>query len=230
MRDHLIPYDLEMPTIVKWIGGTWREGKNEYRMKWGELTTRYGLAFKLCLFESGYSVYIHATWLGAYIKLPFLNRWRYDPHEIMESWGVDAQPDSGVQFHWGRRTKCYDFPWRNWIQVSHQVMMPDGSWVEELGFNKPDGHYVEKFPYRYILKSGEVQVREATVYVERRTRALRHARWWNKTTYAIQVIFDKEVGEETGSWKGGCIGCGYELRPGETALQCLRRMEHERSF
>jgi hypothetical protein len=26
------------------------------------------------------------------------------------------------------------------------------------------------------------------------------------------------------------VGCGYELRPNETALECLRRMERERKF
>ena len=33
-----------------------------------------------------------------------------------------------------------------------------------------------------------------------------------------------EVGEETGSWKGGTIGCGYNLKPGETAEECFDRM------
>jgi hypothetical protein len=39
-----------------------------------------------------------------------------------------------------------------------------------------------------------------------------------------------EVGERTGSWKGGTIGCGYTMLEGETPLQTLRRMEKERKF
>ena len=46
----------------------------------------------------------------------------------------------------------------------------------------------------------------------------------------IDVQFDDEVGEETGSWKGGTLGCGYTLKRGESMLQCLRCMEKERLF
>jgi len=44
------------------------------------------------------------------------------------------------------------------------------------------------------------------------------------------VKFSDEVGERTGSWKGGVIGTGSEMRPGESPEQCLRRMERERKF
>jgi hypothetical protein len=47
---------------------------------------------------------------------------------------------------------------------------------------------------------------------------------------SIEVGFDDEVGERTGSWKGGTIGCGYDMLPDESAVQCLRRMERERKF
>ena len=40
----------------------------------------------------------------------------------------------------------------------------------------------------------------------------------------------EEVGKKKGSWKGGCIGCSYDLKPGETPEECLKRMEKEREF
>ena len=46
----------------------------------------------------------------------------------------------------------------------------------------------------------------------------------------IEIEFDKEVGKKKGSWKGGCIGCSYDLKPGETAEECLKRMGKEREF
>lgn len=90
----------------------------------------------------------------------------------------------------------------------------------------------ETYDYTYTLKSGEVQHRKATVYVDRMTW---RARWWplipiQKVQVCISVSFDKEVGEVAGSWKGGCVGCGYEMNLGETPLECLRRMEKERKF
>jgi hypothetical protein len=48
--------------------------------------------------------------------------------------------------------------------------------------------------------------------------------------YLQYIEFNDEVGERTGSWKGGTLGCGYNLLPNETPLECLRRMEKERKF
>ncbi len=31
-------------------------------------------------------------------------------------------------------------------------------------------------------------------------------------------------------WKGGTIGCGYNLLPNEHHLDCLKKMEKERKF
>ena len=97
------------------------------------------------------------------------------------------------------------------------------------------GRYSESFPYRYRLRSGEVQVRTATVTGERMAWAWRlpwkvGVFWPRKVRTSIWVKFSGEVGEETGSYKGGVTGCGSALLPGETPEQCLRRMERERTF
>ena len=55
-------------------------------------------------------------------------------------------------------------------------------------------------------------------------------RIFEKQRQSISVEFNDEVGERSGSWKGGCIVCGYEMLPGETPEQTLRRMERERVF
>lgn len=54
--------------------------------------------------------------------------------------------------------------------------------------------------------------------------------WPSWIKESINVDFDGEVGERTGSWKGGTIGCGYDLLPDETMLDALRRMERNRTF
>jgi hypothetical protein len=53
---------------------------------------------------------------------------------------------------------------------------------------------------------------------------------FSKTQKTISIDFDREVGERKGSWKGGTLGCGYELLPNENPLECLRRMEKDRKF
>ena len=54
--------------------------------------------------------------------------------------------------------------------------------------------------------------------------------WFKIVKRYIEIEFDGEVGKGKGSWKGGCIGCSYELLPNETSEECIRRMENERSF
>ena len=91
----------------------------------------------------------------------------------------------------------------------------------------------ETYPYTYTLRSGEQQQVNATIVKHRRIkgRNLLHKIGWPKTTeYEIDITFDGEVGEEAGSWKGGCIGCGWEMLPAERPIDTLRRMEKERKF
>ena len=155
---------------------------------------------------------------------------------------------------WCKRDEtCYADPWYvrgvnfnlnpfRWVRVRHEVRCMDlaeqkvwwepfvGSWERD---KEPDCRYEESHPYTYVLESGTVQDRVATVYVDRmawRPKCL----WWTglieKVRASIVVRFNDEVGERSGSWKGGTVGCSYKLRDGETPLQCLRRMEKERKF
>lgn len=164
----------------------------------------------------------------------------------------------GISMHdWTLRinpwSKCFEWyskdPW--WVKglsfdlnifrathMRHEVRMADGSWALVPRWKLGEPHVdpePEKldFPYRYILKNGTVQDRTATVSVERRAWRPRCLRWtslFEDGRTSINVAFNDEVGERSGSWKGGTIGCGYELLPGETPEQSLRRMEAERKF
>ena len=102
-------------------------------------------------------------------------------------------------------------PW-HWKHREHKVL------------TEPETH-----PYTYVLRSGEVQKRTATITVETRT----WTRFWlpfKRVSKSIDVNFNDEVGERSGSWKGGCMGCGYEMLPNESPLQTLHRMGSERKF
>lgn len=194
-------------------------------------------SLKLCLFEDGYCLNL----FGFLIALPFLDRWWYHPHEIMEAWGVylngvESQwRFDSIVWCWGDYCKFWHMPWE-WKHFRTDVRRPDGSWatrVQSYEKGEPDGREVSTLPYRYVLRSGEVQERTATVYVERMEWRRKWTRWlplFAKVRTSIDVAFNDEVGERTGSWKGGCIGCGWNMLPGETAEQTLRRMERERVF
>lgn len=189
------------------------------------------ISFGLSLFEDGYCVDV----IGYLIALPFLDRWLYEPKEIMDRWGFYVM-DRRLWLCWGNKYFSIRFPW-DFEHLKHEVMRPDGAWVKAShSWEKdyvPDGRWEARYPYRYVLKSGEVQERMAKIHVERREWRWYWFMWspWPALKrQSIDIEFDGEVGERSGSWKGGCIGCGYDMKPGETAEQCLSRMERERIF
>lgn len=206
----------------------------------------------------GYHDHSRHLWIGLGIVQAFiplgLSQTDY-PIGDEPSWGIDASLEFGLTFSFGNWRKHYDWPWDwDWHRTSY--LLADGSWVHELrndrpGVNKKSrfetnfDHYQyireirdtkcwrQDYPYTYVLQSGEVQERVATVSIEEfeyRRKCFRWLPWFARVKRSIDVRFNDEVGERTGSWKGGTIGCGYDMLPGETAWECLRRMEAERDF
>lgn len=221
---------------------TWR-----YRVRMSLRGCHLRPKFGLHMFEEEFCLDL----FGFLIALPFLDRWVYHPHELMESWGFSIHARD-VHLNWGSHCKILHFPWE-YVFIKHEVQRPDDSWVPYVGCwetgpgipntdgvvvikggKEPDGRWEATFPYHYLLlPSGEVQHSQATVYVERREwrqKWLKWCPWFAKVRKSISISFDCEMGNEAGSWKGGVIGTGYEMRPGETAEDTLRRMQREHRF
>jgi hypothetical protein len=179
------------------------------------------------------------------LKLPFKNKWtdECDPPK----WGIAYHGETlwiyrGGQgnMQGGNKWWTVHAPW-SWQWVRTSYLRKDCSWEHEFRGDKRMLHraiwdhlwWTETHPYKYILKSGEAQERQATLKVEEMEWRWHWFKWLkypSKISTTISVEFDNEVGEGTGSWKGGVTGCGYELRRGESPLNCLRRMERERIF
>lgn len=146
----------------------------------------------------------------------------------------------------GKKNQHVSFPWNlEWYRTSykHEMESETGQWSWEHETRKKRRDFWDDskwgclwkrtYPYTYTLESGEIQERQATIKVTEREWRRRWLMWtplFNKVVRSIDVSFDKEVGEKTGSWKGGTIGCGWSLKPNETPYQCLKRMEQERKF
>lgn len=164
-----------------------------------------------------------------------------------------------VRLGFGFATVAFAFPWKWVVPDEGQCCGPrygfaffgDKLWLyfgKETGRSRDPRRYIaismpwewrhqlheklgqpEQHPYFYTLRSGAVQPRIATITPERRvwTRP-----WfpWKRESRSISVDFNDEVGERTGSWKGGVLGCGYEMQPGETPHAALLRMQRERKF
>lgn len=235
-------YSHEVPSILKFFGVT-RICEDSIEFKWGYFAPRFGLELMLNrggYFDQRYAISFCLIWGRFHIKMPFKTR-------IPEScdsprYGVQIH-DNTFWFHLGGEMNDWEqcdskwltwyLPWFSWVFDIHEVWTDEG-WVEagrgEYSSPYSDDRVVETHPYSYALKNGEAQSREAVIFKERRKW---HRKWFpfiKMIRETISVDFSDEVGEKTGSWKGGCTGCGYDLKKGETMLSCLRRMEAERKF
>jgi hypothetical protein len=195
--------------------------------------------------DFGSGVHIHSNDDDRGDRMLFLKFWRLTvilplgivdhPWPAMDGpqWSAYASKEFGLMVHWGLRRWQWDWPWdRHTLAYEKQLIAgDDGSWVSVREFDaKP---YQEQHPYTYTLRNGTEQHRTATISKRRHVitwRAFKILGWPRWIAESINIEFDDEVGERSGSWKGGCIGCSYDLRKGETMLGALRRMEAERKF
>lgn len=197
------------------------------------------------------------TW---FMPLPLATRRFFRERELgMErpSYGFSSS-DDGLLFHWGQRSVILWWPWGlehirtdylgTDMQWHDQRSHPEDSWSRKHPnplhrYTGPDGpeKWSEAHPYRYMLSDGSVQEVEATIT---RRRAYHGRRWFGPIRFrrflrammpkrvfdSIDVDFNGEVGERAGSWKGGCIGCSYDIRPDESPRAALMRMQRDRRF
>lgn len=153
--------------------------------------------------------------------------------------------DTSIVWRWGVGYWSWDIPFVSMDWKSTEVLTLDGrrtAFIENAQTRRgmplvlmhareeAEKANSQTVRYTYKLRSGEWQERMATVFVRRMTWGRKWAPWWTHVRTCIDVCFDGEVGERAGSWKGGCTGCSYDMKRGESWLQCLRRMEEERRF
>lgn len=243
-------YSHELPKWMKLLG-IWRINRESIDFKWGYFAPRPGLELVLnrgTYFDTRYAISIAIGWGHFMVYLPF--KTKLEEGCDMPRYGFAIHNDTFWIYKGGdyKDGQCQNqwitwnlpfFSWEfdgHWIMDKHRVMVRMGR--ESL--NNLDGlcsydfriqhAYKETHPYTYTLKNGTVQNRTATCTIEKRKW---HRKWFpflTKESQTIDIEFNDEVGERTGSWKGGTIGCGYEMLPNDTIETCLRRMEKEREF
>ena len=197
--------------------------------------------------EFGAGIHVHSDENDDASRMLFVRLWRFvaifplgikrGPISIEDEpqWSAYASSEFGLTFHWGMWRKTFDLPW-SWHTLAFETMMADGTW-QPLRYGGESGErvkpYTESHPYTYTLKSGDVQKRMANVSKRRHVicwRMFKILGWPRWIKESIDIKFDGEVGEGSGSWKGGCIGCSYDLRHDETMQEALCRMEKDREF
>lgn len=206
----------------------------------------FEISYQLCgYFDNRPRIVLHLFLFRFIINLPFPNNWidECDP----PTWGIAYHN----QIFWiyrggkgnmsgGNKWWTFNMPWSyDWVRTS--ALRADGCWEHDTK-KTPKSFYQdiwkgilweETHPYTYTLRSGKVQNRMAIIKVEEREWRMRWLKWvpiFRRISKDIKVDFNDEVGERSGSWKGGTVGCGYEMIGNETPLECLKRMQNEREF
>lgn len=234
-------YGNEVPKVLRLLGA-WRVNRDSVDFKWGYFAPRAGFELYLSrgtYFNRQYAINIVLGWGSLRVKLPFKTKLEEDCE--MPRYGVAIHSGTfwvylGGVGNGGSKWWTWDLPWFTYEFEGHKVQQASGKWVDcvhpwdSLDNRPADGRYIETHPYTYHLKSGVVQERKATIYKESRRWHRKWFPWLKLTRTAINIDFDDEVGERSGSWKGGTTGCGYDVIDGESMVTTLRRMERERKF
>lgn len=138
------------------------------------------------------------------------------------------------------KTWCKHLPWTQWRMIRHSyhnldgsiysVRKPKSSWEEQPG--------LPKVQFKFRDYDGEMIT--TTCYIEEREWHLGEGwfRWLSwfakpKIRRSLDLTFDKEIGPEKGSWKGGTIGHGIDMQDGETPELAFKRycqMEHRSKY
>lgn len=167
----------------------------------------------------------------------------WDEHE--REFGVVAA-EGAIHFHYGEQTHAWPgskslvwfYPWREHRCIRHSLYDLDGEHFADLpewGFRHKNGRAVKNAieaacpVARFQFHDFDGEQITATCRIEEREwkrgkgvfRLLFLGR--NRISRSLDLHFSSEVGRRKGSWKGGTIGHGIEMLPGELHEQAFRR-------
>lgn len=149
----------------------------------------------------------------------------------------------GAQTHDSVTTQSWSkfLPWTQWHFHRQSYHGLDAEmlrqWVEPRGRTSGWDRYAEQRAFKetmpkvaFLIEDYDGQSITATTHIEEREWTFGEG-WFqwlrffrrNKVYRSLAIEFDKELGPEKGSWKGGTLGTGIEMLPGELHEQAFRR-------
>lgn len=167
--------------------------------------------------------------------------WYWDVHPREFGWTCS---DGHLSIRYGRQThdsstdmtwSCF-LPWTQYRQVSHIVYDGTGSGYQLAGepWDKHQAVIDGLSLVKFLIKDHDGEQITASTYIEE--RAWRRGEglfkwmgyiWPVKHRRSLSISFDKEVGPEKGSWKGGTLGTGIEMQSNEAHEGAMRRFCEE---
>lgn len=142
----------------------------------------------------------------------------------------------GPQTHDGitTKSKCYFLPWRQWRHVRRSFYDLTGAhwWTEPKPclWDVMNAKRDECPTVRFLIEDYDGEQIVATTRIEEMEWRFGDGsfRWLSlfrrpKVRRSLSIEFDKEVGTEKGSWKGGLMGTSIDMLPGELHEAAFRR-------
>lgn len=137
-----------------------------------------------------------------------------------------SHTDGKANSHWS----CF-LPWNEWNLVRRRLYddkMEMYSACNRYSFYDENKMLCPKVKF-YIRDYDGVEI-VATTHIEelewaRGKKPFRWLRWFvkNKVRRSLEIWFDQELGSEKGSWKGGTLGHGITMLPGEDHETAFKR-------
>lgn len=172
--------------------------------------------------------------------------WYWDEHarEIGAVWIDDyVHVHYGAQTHDSStdRTKLFRIPWLAWRHVRHSLYGLSGEHFYTQQKRQPfeDWFEIEKTCPRVSFDFDDYDGERITATTRIEEREWRLGEGWFKwislfrrprIRRSLDIDFSKETGPRKGSWKGGTIGHGIDMLPGELHEAAFRRYCHERKM
>lgn len=150
--------------------------------------------------------------------------------EMAISWGASIH-EGDLVLDWGARRARFTLNPFRWHGYRSESLISDGSWNDTPRW-RPEAAaldwYTEEHPYAIAsLPSTKMAIETwratATCYVERTTRTRRFLPFWRRVEHWVYFDLSDEIGETTGSWKGGTVGFSEEMLPGDSVQDVVQR-------
>ena len=218
----------------------------------------FGIYYNVCGYEEGNGE-LHISMFGWHSVFKFPWKSRRFPYGDCDApqYGIMIH-DNTFWFHYGgdgnldggSKYWSWDLPFFTWELTRHDIECDfgdseDGEILQmcaekSLKRHDDNGNYVplyknefvKKYKYNYTDKYDGTVV-PCIFWVEEMEWRRKWFKWsdkFSKVRRSIRIEFQGEVGKGKEDWKGGCTGCGYDLLPDETPMECIKRMEREREF
>lgn len=231
---------------------------SKYRVRWSDHDKNFGpftFASERRGFQLGLVLDTGDMEDGAYVRL-HLYRWTFlcllpSLLRAGRQYGVTYQ-DGALHLRYGRQTwdsateqsSCVFLPWMQRRHVRHSLYGLTGKHLitfvprsVDFPFELRIRDLVPAASFTFEDFDGEQLV--ATTRIEERewrlgTGWFRWLSWFRRpfVQRSLEIEFSGETGRRKGSWKGGTIGHGIEMKPGELHEAAFRRYcdEHEMRF